>query len=94
MRIFIVCPPEIGETYLRLERRGVSNSEERACPELDSHRACLAEVEHDERGEPNKGPMSSTALPAGDVSLFILPVSVLNALFETNFPPFFVCDCG
>jgi hypothetical protein len=22
MRIFIVCPPDIGETYLRLERRG------------------------------------------------------------------------
>jgi hypothetical protein len=65
----------------------VSNSEERACPELDSHRACLAEVEHNERGEPNKGPMSSTALPAGDVSLFILPGICLNTLFETNFLP-------
>ena len=38
--------------------------------------------------------MSSTALPAGDVSLFILPGIYLNALFETNFPPFFVGDCG
>ena len=62
--------------------------------DLNSHRTCLAEVEHDERGEPNKGPMSSTALPAGDVSLYILPGICLKALFETNFSPFFVGDCG
>jgi hypothetical protein len=60
----------------------------------NSHRTCLAEVKHDERGESNKDPMSSTALPVGDVSLFILPGICLNALFKTNFFPFFVGDCG